>query len=431
MNCEQTRLQINALIDGEVNRQTREALQQHIAHCDACRALVEAQKIQHRELLDAFVGTRETSDQFADAIVAAISNAPAPPTSNLVAAKPSSPFWANLGPIVAALAAGFLIAVLIFQPWQKPSNETANKNVEPTVEQFGKISVASTSLEMATEPDRWQSCSLNHEVFAGTQLRTANDMGAELQGLNSPTIRLDKNSQIAIRSASSIELLAGRISLHSTDQPASVTVDDKTFSLRSGAFVLRHGVSGLEVTVLDGTLIVNHKELSTTVSAGTSVELNSQGLATKSSTNSLQGTRWLGPILAQKKNDPELAKRVQQLLSEIGQSKLDHLQVDEIRSLGHAAATPLIAYLNSNATENQDLQKRQTAARLLADVASYEDVELLIKLLDDPDPSVTQMIERGLSRITGRQPKIRKAKVFQPDQKGWKNWLNNRQTDDA
>src|SRR5207237_9856003 len=59
-------------------------------------------------------------------------------------------------------------------------------------------------------------------------------------------------------------------------------------------------------------------------------------------------TKWVNEIVALKgKDSPELQARVNQLLAQIGRTKMEHLMEAEIRALGDHAALPLTRYIQS------------------------------------------------------------------------------------
>jgi hypothetical protein len=113
-------------------------------------------------------------------------------------------------------------------------------------------------------------------------------------------------------------------------------------------------------------------------------------------------TAWVTELLLLKgHDDPELAGRMDQFLARLGHAKLSLLYEDEIRRLGDHATGPLLAYLRtSDAAVETD--RRQTAARLVADVAQPRWVPDLIALLADDDPEVRRFVAAGLNRLTGR-----------------------------
>jgi hypothetical protein len=141
-------------------------------------------------------------------------------------------------------------------------------------------------------------------------------------------------------------------------------------------------------------------------------------------------TKWVNEIVALKgKDNPELQARVNQLLAQIGATKMQHLAEAEIRALGDHAALPLTCYIQSPESLAEG-RRRRDAARILADIASAPSVPDFVALLADGDPQVRVQVARGLERLTGQTLGFDAAYWAGTDitrgAAAWKTWLQSK-----
>ena len=81
-------------------------------------------------------------------------------------------------------------------------------------------------------------------------------------------------------------------------------------------------------------------------------------------------TRWVHEILVLKGRDnPELGRRIDDLLAQIGETKVDYFYEQEVKALGDHCALPLTRYIQSDRS-HRDEKKRVRAAQILSDIAS-------------------------------------------------------------
>jgi len=143
-------------------------------------------------------------------------------------------------------------------------------------------------------------------------------------------------------------------------------------------------------------------------------------------------TKWVNEIVALKGRDsPELQARVNQLLAQIGRTKMEHLVEGEIRALGDHAALPLARYCQSPDSKN-DPRRRRDAARILADIASSPSVPDFVSLVADEDPEVRVQAARGLQRLTGKTLGLDetswRGSDFNHGADAWKRWLQENES---
>src|SRR5262249_35136250 len=111
-------------------------------------------------------------------------------------------------------------------------------------------------------------------------------------------------------------------------------------------------------------------------------------------------TSWVHGILILKSRDnKELAKRLDDILAQIGQGKAEFMAENEIRSLGDHCVLPMTRYIQPERSQ-ANRNKRQMAARILSDLAQPWSIPDLIKLLADDDKDVRYQAAKALRRLT-------------------------------
>jgi HEAT repeat protein len=147
-------------------------------------------------------------------------------------------------------------------------------------------------------------------------------------------------------------------------------------------------------------------------------------------------TRWVNEILVLKGRDnPELARRIDDILAQLGQLKGSFMDEQEIRGLGDRCLLPLSRYLQSPRCEGEAQRgRRQMAARILADMALPWAIPELIELLDKDDPEVRFQAAKGLERLTsvtmGHRPedwRRNSREIMLPAIKSWQQWWRQNQ----
>jgi HEAT repeat protein len=147
-------------------------------------------------------------------------------------------------------------------------------------------------------------------------------------------------------------------------------------------------------------------------------------------------TRWVNEILVMKGRDnPELARRIDDILAQLGQLKGSFMEEQEIRGLGDRCVLPLSRYLQSPRSGGEAQKgKRQMAARILADIAQPWAIPDLIELLENKDPEVRFQAARALERLTSvnmghRAEEWRRnaPETMRPTIKAWKEWWRQNQ----
>jgi anti-sigma factor RsiW len=99
---------LSARIDGEIDRESLIVLDAHVAGCDSCRVMADEFERQDSELRQAFAPRRVAAAAVATRVVCALEPAP------LRIARYR--WWG----VPTAMAAGFLLAVVMLRPWKAP-----------------------------------------------------------------------------------------------------------------------------------------------------------------------------------------------------------------------------------------------------------------------------------------------------------------------
>jgi hypothetical protein len=127
--------------------------------------------------------------------------------------------------------------------------------------------------------------------------------------------------------------------------------------------------------------------------------------------NLMRATQWVDEILVMKGRDnPELARRIDDIFAQLGHEKMWYMQAQEVRRLGDHCVVPLTRYIQSDRSKNNpdEQTKRREAARIIGDVATTWAIPELINLLADDDGDVRYAAATALQRLTGqnlgRQP---------------------------
>src|SRR5205807_6394125 len=107
MDCDQVLALLMADIDRETPSEDRVRLGAHLQECAACRASADAFRLQDADLRRLFATRRRAAAAVADRVIAQL---PASP----VRVRRRLPWL----PILVSAAAGFLLAVLVFRPWE-------------------------------------------------------------------------------------------------------------------------------------------------------------------------------------------------------------------------------------------------------------------------------------------------------------------------
>jgi hypothetical protein len=294
--------------------------------------------------------------------------------------------------------------VALFRPWQPRVDVPFSV---PPQDPIAHLAIASGPVEMRpASQTAFHGCPEGSAIGWGSTVRTGPDARCEIALDVGSALRLDHNTEVNLHKLEVVEVNQGR--LWSTlaaggegwnieafgcplvaKEPAEVALECKSDAAR--------------LIVVDGKVDVQTNGKSVEVGAGQQLRIApGQVDSQPESCEPLLETAWVNKLIALRNAEhPELIERVNQLLANIGASKLSVLYEDELRLLGDAGVPPLLAYLTS--TRNTPaITQRATAARIMADVAESRWIPDMIGLLTDPNADVRVHAAHGLERLTGR-----------------------------
>ena len=406
MNCEQASILISARIDGEtIAPGDASALDAHLSTCAGCREAEQALRVQDAQLLRAFGPHRRSAEHVARNIATRI----AAERGSFVGRA----WW--LAPLMAA-AAGFMLAVVLFRPWERRAPQVVIENpVGPVTPSTGPSEAAPVAtLQLATGlvevrpagATEWQAMSTGGIVRQDDMVRTGPKVRCEFLCPDGSQVRLNSQTELHFRDRRLLDLSTGQLwsTVAKADDPFQVKVPDATVTALGTQFDLSCKGPESVLTVVEGSTRVDDKSGQRVVKSGESLKIvDGRSEDPKRVHNLVLATRWVHDVLLLKgPGNDELSNRINDLFAQIGHEKMAFFYEEEIRSLGHHCVVPLSRYIQSDRSSGED-EKRQTAAKILADVAQPWSAGELINLLDDRDGIVRYHAARALYRVTGEE----------------------------
>ncbi len=409
MNCSQTEEKLGAYVDGELAPNERQDVEVHLAACGECRRALESLGAQGRELDGAFAPLRRDADALARRIIEAVHAEPA--------RRPGAAHrWV---PVIAAAAAGFLVAFLIFRKpgppdpvvWTAkggppgPVQFTQQVEAAPVV---ARLSMATGSVEVQESLSPWASCPAQGAVPAGAQVRTAANAKCSLRWTDESELFLNNGTEIRLDSPRSVEVRRGEVYARVTEraEPFRIRTAQADFRGNGAAWNFCYDVRDGKPVL--GNVAVLHGPVGFVPAEGRALELDpmlvkasqdGQLALSESRAQMVLATRWVHELLPAA--DPEIDRRVHALLDEVGASKGADPCDQEIHAFGERAAPALLSVVR--APPGKDPDRRRHAARILADLAGPAAAHDLVALLEDSDKEVKDSCLRALPRVTGKK----------------------------
>jgi hypothetical protein len=417
MECDSVCKLLSGWMDGQLPPDEASAVEAHLTSCAECRSVAEAFRIQDGDLRAAFRPQRQTAQRVAGEVLSVLER-----ESPVVVAAPVAFKW---GSLLLAAAAGFLMAVVLFQPWRPRTIHSQPSVVSPASQQsaeprVAKLVVATGSVQTrARDAVDWQALSdpTGFECASGTVVRTGPDVRCELKTSDGCVVRLNGDTEITLASPSGIEIQQGQIWCSSPDNvslkicasPAAAPA--KPVSAPAWIAACPSNSSLITAVKRDGDVQVmtshGEAELQTShdvqrLRSGENASIvDGQIIKSERSVDPLLAAGWIHTLLIRKgHDDEELAGRIDQLLAELGQSKVSFLYEQEIRGLGEHAAMPLLRFVQSPLSQDRP-QQRLKAMLIFSDIAPSWMVPELIKLLADEDGDTRVLSANALQRLTG------------------------------
>lgn len=397
MDCEQANNLSSARLDGELTAQDAASLDTHLAGCPECQKTAREFSDQHAMMMRAFTPRRAAAGAIAQAAIVQLNQ------------QRRSPWQLLRLPLAAA--AGFLLAVLLFHPWTKAPPSQVMVQVQPEPDHptapspsAALLTVATGQVQFRGSDGQWRAIETGGGVPAGATVRTPAGVRCEFRCPDSSEVRLDQSTQVKFTSPRKLDLAEGQLwsavtkspQFFSIDVPGATVTADQTrcnITCRSGE---------TRLTVLDGTTQVRAGNAQTRVSPGEQLTVSDGHLSAPSPIGEMDtASRWLDEILVLKGRDnKELVGRVNDLMAQIGQTKVSYLCESEIRALGDHCVVPLTRYIQSDRSAGEP-ERRVKAAQIVADSAQPWCIPYLIELLEDHDGAVRAAVAGAMQRLTG------------------------------
>jgi len=401
MRCEDALNQLNARADGELPDEAVAPLEAHLAGCSQCRSAGEALQAIDAELRRAFVPRREAASRLGEH-TAAIVRTTAGVGGSIAPRVAPAPGLA-WGQALVAVAAGFLLAVAVFRPWQPRSAPPASPPLVP----IARVAVASGPVEVhaASQPGFF-TCPPSAPIGRDSIVRTGPTAQCEIALEDGNALRLDCETEVTLHESEVVEVSRGRLWTTSPSGGKGLEIQSGggTITARPAAeLAVDCRPHEVRLIVVNGPVNVRTGQRSMDIGPGQQVRIVEGKLEeAPEQRDALLETAWVNRVLALRGSEhPELAGRVNRLLAQVGATKLSLLYEDELRRLGDDGVPPLLAYLAAT-RDMPDLAQRTTAARIAADVAQSRWIPDLIALLTDANAEVRFHAARGLERLTGR-----------------------------
>lgn len=414
MKCGELHEQLDAWFDGETDPAATGEIQTHLDECDACQALVHQRQHLDEELHAAFALDRSTAELLGERVCSKIHQDRLPWSER---PRRSSTSWMQL---LAATAAGFLMAMGVFRIAPHPAPRPALPQ-RSAVRPQARLTATTGRVELF-DPSRreWRELRPLTEFTCpqDSALRTSADARCEVRTQDGTIVRLNDGTEVSFVDADVIELRHGQMWCRAPQRVSLEIRVARGSSSESGAQHLAPAIrcavgpnsqfscvqSADEVRFLNSAGDVNVYMVNglRQLAPGESASFaNGQVTYNQSAADPILSTGWFHPLLLQKAaDDAELQARVNEMLAQLGQHKLAHLYELEIRTLGGHAAWPLVRYVRSSLSE-QDNTQRMQAMQLAADLAPVWLVPEFIELLEDEQPGVRVLAATALRRLTG------------------------------
>ncbi len=412
MDRERSEEMLNARLDHELTPEEEAELQAYLA--DHPSETPDALDALDRSLRDAFRPQREAATRVAARTVNALEVRAAPLRARLVL---------TMG---LAAAAGFLLATLLFYPGKEVPTSPGVR-----VAGIASLTLAPGPVEIrAKGAQEWTRMAVGDGLKAGTDVRSGEGVRCEFVLTDKSEVRLNEKTRARFDGERSLDLSEGE--LWSRVQPGNVKfavqVPGGSVTALGTRFNPLSSAGTTVVTGIDGRTRVRGREGEQVLDAAERVEIKNGSGGLKRRVRDLAlSTRWLNEILILKgRDDPELRDKVHRVLALIGQTKMEHLLEEEIRSFGDHCVLPLAYYVQSEASRGKAYQRRK-AAHILADIAPHWAIPELIHLLQDDDGEVRGHAARGLERLTARDfgcsPRTWQETEGLPESlKQWREW---------
>jgi ferric-dicitrate binding protein FerR (iron transport regulator) len=418
VNCEQADIFISARIDGEIAEDDRSQLEQHLAECSGCRAVADALASQEAELDRAFAPRRAAATMLAERVIARLE---IPPAQSELKPRTSTDrsWWASWGKPLLAAAAGFGLAILVLHSPKTRDHTVIGPTAHPVTtalmvaKPVGQLALATGAVFVCpADSDQWRPLESGGAVQAGMKVRTGSKVRCEFKLADGSEVRLNSDTQVTLPAPRRVEVAAGQVfsSVQKQTDGAPFVVNAApartTMTALGTAFDVTCQPGKATLTVVEGSVKVESAGSEGVIDSGEALTVSDGRFGDKKQVDNLmRATQWVDEILVMKGRDnPELARRIDDIFAQLGHEKMWYMQAQEVRRLGDHCVVPLTRYIQSDRSKNNpdDQMKRREAARIIGDVATTWAIPELINLLADTDGDVRYSAASALQRLTGQ-----------------------------
>jgi hypothetical protein len=310
-----------------------------------------------------------------------------------------------------------------------------------------ELKLANGPVETGT-PDAkdWRELEVGRKLIAGCSVRTPPSVKCDFRCPDGCEFRLNGDTEVVFQSERELQLKRGQLwsnvpPAKESREPVQIHAAGATIQSTNGQFDVKTGLNATELTVAQGKAEVlggnvDKKADRFEVLRGQVAQIvNGEASRVKqpSAAEMALATKWATDALVRgKADDPEIDRSVLSCLSQIGDLKQQAAFENQLRAYGEFSAPPLARYLKSDGGKASPKQ-RESAARILSDLAPSWAIPDLIELLKHPDADVRFYAATGLKRLTGqthgvspeewRAPPAKTLKLSTDDcYHAWKRW---------
>ncbi|HUQ72379.1 MAG TPA: zf-HC2 domain-containing protein [Planctomycetaceae bacterium] len=433
MDCEQIRVQLNALVDGQLDAALRATVESHLSECADCRTARDTLQSLDGVLSQALRPIGRQSTAVADRAVARWQ-------AEQPVARPMRFEMRDSARFLAAAAAGFLVAAMLFGQRPHPKPPVIGPSVaETSIVASDQTKPAVARVVLATGPllfkadaaSDWetvpQSQIPNFACPSDSCLRTEAAALCELVTPDGGLVRLNEKTEIALPAADEIALVGGQLWCQSAkDSPLRMTAAKPaaaettwTCATESESLASLPPDGAFRILAVSGVVDVATEGGQQSLTSGMSCTPTDGELSVRQSSDEfLLASRWMQPLMTREGHaNPELTRRVDAMLARIGRAKVSFLLEQDLRNLGEYGALPMLRYVQT-AKADAERDRRQTAMRILSDTAPIWMVPDLIALLEDGDAQIRSSAAGALVRLT-RETQGLTAEDWQSDRSRW------------
>lgn len=386
MDCTHVESLLSALLDGELDE--RAPVDAHLAECARCRTTLDELRADDSALESLFDDARRRAEGLEERVVASVRRERG---GRVI------PFWLP----VASAAAGFLLAILLFRPWERPAPQVVYVET-PDAAPIARVTVVSGDVELFDD-GAWRPVTQSADILPDMIVRSKKGK-AELACADGNVVRLDEETEVQFKADRRLRLERGQLWCAGEEM---VQVDSGDSTLEGGSGCVVNASKSKDTTRYD----CEQGQSSVTDSSGKTLSLKEQErvIVTEGQAGDPRpaddlelATKWVMEIAALKgDDDPEFNRRMQLLMARIGEKKVQYLTEEDVKSLGTNCVRPLKAYVQETAGADSARYKRRQAAEWVAMVAGATQTPDLLDLLADEDPEVRVYVAQGLRRILG------------------------------